>query len=139
MNTPTDQPRNRTGHRHHHHHESCHRPDHEERSERRGRSHRRNFGPRGFDSRDFGPRDFGPRGFGPRDFGPRDSRRLTPDQRADLRATQVALTAADRALRKLATAYAAAISATDPTHRDQARAVLANARRDLRAILTPEA
>lgn len=69
----------------------------------------------------------------------RDSRRLTPDQRADLRATQVALTSADRALRKLTAAYAAAVSATNPTHRDQARAILANARRDLRTILHPEA
>jgi hypothetical protein len=117
---------------------------------------RRGFDPRGDSHRDFARHDCDPqgnahRGFDrhdsdrrsstTRDFGrsTRDSHRLTPGQRADLRATQVALTVADRALRKLTLAYAAAVSATDPTHRDQARAILANAHRDLRTILTPEA
>ena len=46
---------------------------------------------------------------------------------------------AHRALHKLTHAYLAALTSTDPTHHDQARAILATARQDLRTILTTEA
>ncbi|WP_194926747.1 hypothetical protein, partial [Catenulispora pinisilvae] len=59
----------------------------------------------------------------------------TPAQRT----TRDAFTGAERALRKLTHAYLQAVSTPDSTHRDQARAILATARRDLRTILTPEA
>lgn len=66
-----------------------------------------------------------------------DRRTEFREQRTALRATQAALAGADRALRNLTTAYAAAATTPNPTHRDQARAILAAAHRDLHTILTP--
>jgi hypothetical protein len=65
--------------------------------------------------------------------------RHTPGPIPEHRAIAESLAGARRALHKLTHAYLAAMSTTDSTHRDQARDILTAARRDLHAILTPEA